>query len=37
MKRLAAISELAGRAGSYAQLRFAADTEDPANGALCRW
>jgi oligoendopeptidase F len=34
MKRLAEISELAGRAGSYAQLRFAADTEAPANGAL---
>ena len=34
MKRLAEISELAGRAGSYAHLRFAADTEDPANGAL---
>jgi oligoendopeptidase F len=34
LKRLAEISELAGRAGSYAHLRFAADTEDPANGAL---
>jgi oligoendopeptidase F len=34
MRRLAEISELAGRAGSYAHLRFAADTEDPANGAL---
>ena len=34
MNRLAEISELAGRAGNYAQLRFAADTEDPANGAL---
>src|SRR4051794_12059583 len=34
MKRLAEISELAGRAGSFAHLRFAADTEDPANGAL---
>ena len=34
MKLLAKISELAGRAGSYAHLRFAADTEDPANGAL---
>lgn len=34
MERLAEISELAGRAGSYAHLRFAADTEDPANGAL---
>jgi len=34
MTRLTEISELAGRAGSYAHLRFAADTEDPANGAL---
>jgi oligoendopeptidase F len=34
MTRLAEISELAGRAGSYAHLRFAADTQDPANGAL---
>src|SRR3954469_15415758 len=34
VKRLAEISELAGRAGSFAHLRFAADTEDPANGAL---
>src|SRR5690242_13207903 len=34
MTRLAAISELAGRAASYAHLRFAADTENPANGAL---
>ena len=34
MTRLAEISELAGRSGSYAHLRFAADTEDPANGAL---
>jgi oligoendopeptidase F len=34
MSGLAEISELAGRAGSYAHLRFAADTEDPANGAL---
>ena len=34
MKRLAEISELAGRAANYAHLRFAADTEDPANGAL---
>jgi oligoendopeptidase F len=34
MTRLAEISELAGRAGSFAHLRFAADTEDPANGAL---
>jgi oligoendopeptidase F len=34
MKRLAEISELAGRAANFAHLRFAADTEDPANGAL---
>jgi oligoendopeptidase F len=34
MEELAAISELAGRAANYAHLRFAADTEDPANGAL---
>ena len=32
--RLAAISEDARRAGSYAQLRFAVDTTDPARGAL---
>ncbi|WP_445151788.1 M3 family oligoendopeptidase [Baekduia sp. Peel2402] len=31
---LAEISELAGRAGNYAMLRFAVDTADPANGAL---
>jgi len=31
---LAAISELVGRAGSYAMLRFSANTEDPATGAL---
>ena len=31
---LAAIYELVGRAGSYALLRFAANTEDPATGAL---
>ena len=31
---LAAIYELVGRAGSYAMLRFSADTEDPATGAL---
>ncbi|HET6506754.1 MAG TPA: M3 family oligoendopeptidase [Baekduia sp.] len=31
---LAQISELAGRAGNYAMLRFAVDTADPANGAL---
>jgi oligoendopeptidase F len=34
MQELAEISELAGRAANYAHLRFAADTEDPANGAL---
>jgi len=34
MSELAAISELAGRAANFAHLRFAADTEDPANGAL---
>ncbi|MGH2924084.1 MAG: M3 family oligoendopeptidase [Solirubrobacterales bacterium] len=34
MNRLAEISELAGRAANYAHLRFAADTEAPANGAL---
>ncbi len=34
MAELGAISELAGRAGNYAHLRFAADTEEPANGAL---
>src|SRR4029079_2714 len=34
MERIAEISELAGRAANYAHLRFAADTEDPANGAL---
>src|SRR4051794_33682955 len=34
MKRLAEISELAGRAANFAHLRFAADTEDPTNGAL---
>src|SRR4051812_22850827 len=31
---LAAIYELVGRAGSYAMLSFAANTEDPARGAL---
>ena len=31
---LAEISELVGRAGNYAMLRFAVDTADPANGAL---
>jgi oligoendopeptidase F len=34
MDELAAISELVGRAGSYASLRFSTDTADPANGAL---
>ena len=34
MERLAGISELAGRALNYAHLRFAADTADPAIGAL---
>ncbi len=34
MEELALISDLAGRALNYAHLRFAADTADPANGAL---
>ena len=34
MAELQAIAELVGRAGNYARLRFAADTTDPANGAL---
>ena len=34
MNELGEISDLAGRAGNYAHLRFAADTDDPANGAL---
>ena len=34
MHELAAISELVGRAGSFASLRFATDTADPARGAL---
>ena len=34
MHELAEISELAGRAGSYASLRFATDTADPKRGAL---
>lgn len=34
MSRLGRISELAGRALSYAHLRFTADTESPENGAL---
>ena len=34
MHELAEISERLGRAGSYAALRFAVDTTDPARGAL---
>ena len=34
MSALAGIGDLAGRALNYAHLRFAADTADPANGAL---
>jgi len=34
MERLAELSELVGRALNYAHLRFAADTADPAIGAL---
>ncbi|MDQ2623485.1 MAG: M3 family oligoendopeptidase [Actinomycetota bacterium] len=34
MTKLADISDRAGRALNYAHLRFAADTADPANGAL---
>jgi oligoendopeptidase F len=34
MHDVAAISELIGRAGSYAALRFSVDTTDPARGAL---
>ncbi len=34
MEELADIHELIGRAGTYAALRFSADTADPANGAL---
>jgi len=34
MAEIEAITELVGRAGSYASLRFAIDTADPANGAL---
>ena len=34
MQELATIGDLVGRAGSYAGLRFAVDTQDPANGAL---
>jgi oligoendopeptidase F len=34
MRELAVIQELAGRAGTYAGLRFSVDTSDPAGGAL---
>jgi len=34
MQELAVIHDLVGRAGTYAALRFSADTADPANGAL---
>ena len=34
MRELEAINELIGRVGSYASLRFATDTADPARGAL---
>ncbi len=34
MRELAAVQELAGRAGTYAGLRFSVDTSDPAAGAL---
>jgi oligoendopeptidase F len=34
MRELAGIYELIGRAGTYAALRFSADTADPVNGAL---
>jgi oligoendopeptidase F len=34
MAELETITELVGRAGNYAHLRFAVDTADPANGAL---
>ncbi len=34
MDELGAISDLLGRAGYYAALRFSTDTADPANGAL---
>ena len=34
MTAIAEISELVGRAGSYAQLDFSTDTSDPARGAL---
>ena len=34
MREVEVVSELLGRAGSYAGLRYAVDTLDPANGAL---
>ncbi len=34
MEELAALTELVGRAGSYASLRFAVDTANPSHGAL---
>jgi oligoendopeptidase F len=34
MQELAAINELAGKAGNYASLNFSTDTADPARGAL---
>ena len=34
MHELGAISDLAGRAGSYAMLNFTLDTADPTRGAL---
>src|SRR3954469_2459462 len=34
MRELETIEELAGRAGTYASLRFSTDTSDPARGAL---
>jgi oligoendopeptidase F len=34
VEELATIAEMAGRAGSYASLRFSTDTADPATGAL---
>src|SRR5256885_10298962 len=34
MRELEAIEDLAGRAGTYASLRFATDTSDPQRGAL---
>src|SRR5882724_1095303 len=34
MRELEAVEELAGKAGTYAGLRFSTDTSDPARGAL---